>query len=61
MKFKETHTTELKKSLTQLDDALKSICSFLNHKGGIVYFGVDDKGRIIGLQVSSNTLRKISQ
>ena len=61
VKLKESHTVELKKSLSQLDDALKSICAFLNHKGGIVYFGVNNKGKIIGLDVSEKTLRKISQ
>lgn len=61
MELKESQTVELKKSLSQLDDALKSVCAFLNHKGGTVYFGVDDKGIIIGLEVSDKTLRKISQ
>jgi Predicted transcriptional regulator containing an HTH domain and an uncharacterized domain shared with the mammalian protein Schlafen len=44
-----------------LDEALKSVCAFLNHKGGAVYFGVDNDGKIIGLDVSDKTLRKISQ
>ncbi len=61
MELKESQTVELKESLSQLDDALKSICAFLNHKGGSVYFGVNDKGKIIGLEVSDKTLRKISQ
>ena len=61
VELKESHTIELKKSLSQLDDALKSVCAFLNHKGGTVYFGVDDKGKVIGLDVSDKTLRKISQ
>ena len=58
---KESHTTELKKSLAQLDVALKSVCAFLNHKGGTVYFGVADDGKITGLNVTDKTLRKISQ
>ena len=61
MNLKESQKVELKKSLSQLNEALKAICAFLNHKGGIVYFGVDDKGRIIGLDVTDKTLRKISQ
>lgn len=61
MKIKESHTTELKKSLSQLDESLKSICAFLNHKGGTVYFGVGNDGKIIGLDVSDDVLRKISQ
>lgn len=58
---KESHTTELKKSLAQLDVALKSVCAFLNHKGGTVYFGVANDGKITGLNVTDKTLRKISQ
>lgn len=61
MPLKESQTVELKRSLAQLGDALKSICGFLNHKGGMVYFGVNDDGRVIGLDVSDKTLRKISQ
>jgi len=61
VELKESQRVELKESLSQLDDALKSVCAFLNHKGGIVYFGVNDKGIIIGLDVSDKTLRKISQ
>jgi len=60
-KPKESHVTELKKSLSQLDDSLKSVCAFLNHKGGTVYFGVANDGEIRGLDVSDRTLRKISQ
>ncbi|PIU72197.1 hypothetical protein COS79_04190 [Candidatus Woesearchaeota archaeon CG06_land_8_20_14_3_00_33_13] len=55
VELKESQTVELKESLSQLDDALKSVCAFLNHKGGTVYFGVDDKGMIIGLEVSDKT------
>ena len=35
----ESETTEFKKSTAQLEKALKSICGFLNHRGGVVYFG----------------------
>ena len=34
----ESEEVEFKKSTAQLDRALKSVCSFLNHKGGRVYF-----------------------
>ncbi|MBI2547808.1 putative DNA binding domain-containing protein [Candidatus Woesearchaeota archaeon] len=62
MKFKESQTVELKESLARLNDALETICSFLNHRGGTVYFGVKDKdGKVIGTTVSDTSLRKISQ
>src|SRR3989338_5507974 len=61
MKLEESHTVELKKSVAQMNEALKSVCAFLNHRGGEVYFGVNDKGKITGIQSSDKTLRKISQ
>jgi len=56
----ESEEVEFKKSTAQLDRALKSVCSFLNHKGGEVYFGIS-KGKIVGQDVSDQTLKSISQ
>ena len=56
----ESEEVEFKKSTAQLDRALKSVCSFLNHKGGRVYFGIS-KGKIVGQEVSEQTLKSISQ
>ena len=56
----ESETTEFKKSAAQLGKALKSICGFLNHRGGVVYFGIDD-GKVVGQEVSDRTLKSISQ
>ena len=57
----ESETVEFKKSTAQMERAIKTICSFLNHKGGIVYFGISDKNEIIGQDVSDSTLKLISQ
>jgi len=56
----ESETLEFKKSTAQLEKALKSICAFLNHKGGVVYFGIDN-GKVVGQEVSDNTMITISQ
>ena len=56
----ESEEVEFKKSTAQLDRALKSVCGFLNHKGGKVYFGIN-KGIIVGQAVSDQTLKSISQ
>ena len=56
----ESEEVEFKKSTAQLDRALKSVCSFLNHKGGRVYFGIT-KGKIGGQEVSEQTLKSVSQ
>jgi ATP-dependent DNA helicase RecG len=56
----ESETIEFKKSTAQVEKALKSICGFLNHKGGRVYFGIDN-GKVVGQEVSDQTLKSISQ
>lgn len=61
MFYEESENIELKKSISRLPDALKSICAFLNHKGGSVFFGVTSSGEIKGMDVSDNVLMKISQ
>lgn len=63
-KLKETESEilEYKKSTALLKEGLFSITSILNkHNKGSLYFGVSDNGEIIGQQVSSKTLREISQ
>lgn len=60
MKPMESETVELKKSTAQLERALKAVCAFLNHKGGTIYFGINDHGEIIGQDVSDSTLKNIS-
>src|SRR3989344_7090214 len=62
MNLKESEQLELKKSLSQLENSLKTICAFANHKGGSIYFGIDDKnGIILGQQATDLNFRKISQ
>jgi ATP-dependent DNA helicase RecG len=60
MVLSESETVELKKSTAQLGRALKAACAFANHKGGTIYFGIGDRGEIIGQDVSDATLKKIS-
>ncbi|RLF32490.1 MAG: hypothetical protein DRN08_06585 [Thermoplasmata archaeon] len=56
----ESESLEFKKSTAQLEKALKSICAFSNHKGGVIYFGIDN-GKVVGQEVSDNTMITISQ
>jgi len=56
----ESESLEFKKSTAQLEKALKSICAFLNHKGGVIYFGIDN-GKVVGQEISDKTLKTISQ
>ncbi|NOQ55548.1 MAG: hypothetical protein GQ477_01945 [Nanohaloarchaea archaeon] len=57
----EDETIEFKRSTAQTDRALRTICGFLNHKGGTVYFGISDKNELVGQQVSDSTLKSLSQ
>ena len=62
MTFKESETIELKKSTSKLKEGIKSIAAILNkHEEGELYFGVTDKGNIIGQDINNKTLRDISQ
>ncbi len=60
--MKESETLELKKSTSELKEAVISIVSILNkHQKGELYFGVNRDGEIVGQTVTENTLREISR
>lgn len=61
MTFHESDTVEFKKSLALIEPALKSVCGFLNHHGGIISFGRTNSGAIVGLDPADHSLRKLSQ
>lgn len=61
-KFQETETVELKKSTSELKEAVISIVAMLNkHQRGEVLFGIRSDGAVIGQQVSDKTIRDISK
>ena len=58
----ESESLELKKSTSELKEAIESIAAILNKHGrGELFFGVKNNGETAGQQVSDVTLRKISQ
>lgn len=60
--MRESETIELKKSSSELKEALVSISAILNKHGkGEIYFGVKNDGAVVGQSVSETTLRKISK
>lgn len=62
MKYKESETTELKKSTSEIKEAIIAISAMLNkHNHGEVYFGIKNDGCIIGQEVGNRTLRDISR
>ncbi|MBO7595488.1 MAG: putative DNA binding domain-containing protein [Bacteroidales bacterium] len=56
MIFTETETTELKQKLTET--LVKEIVAFLNTAGGTIYVGVDDKGKVCGIDKLDENLKK---
>lgn len=56
----ESETLEFKKSTSLLKEAVRTLCAFANHHGGYVVFGIDDRGRALGQQVSDDTLKNIA-
>lgn len=60
--LKETETIELKKSTSELKEAIISIASILNkHNAGEVYFGIRNNGEITGQDITENTIREVSK
>jgi ATP-dependent DNA helicase RecG len=55
----ESETQEFKISTGQRSEAAKTLCAFLNLKGGRILFGVDLTGSVVGQDVTDSTLAKI--
>ena len=58
---KECGRVEFKETTGQLERGMETLCAFLNGEGGTVLFGVTDKGKIIGQDVSDKTRRDIAE
>lgn len=58
---KEGGRVEFKETTGQLERGMETLCAFLNGEGGTVLFGVTDKGKIIGQEVSDKTKRDIAE
>ena len=62
MKFKETEKLELKKTTSELKEAIISVVAMLNkHKKGKIIFGVKSSGDVVGQDVNEKTLRDVSK
>ncbi|MBI5065188.1 putative DNA binding domain-containing protein [Candidatus Woesearchaeota archaeon] len=60
--LKESETVELKKSTSELKEAIISVVAILNkHNRGELYFGVKNDGSIVGQDVTEKTLREVSK
>jgi len=60
--IKESEMVEFKESLSELKEGGQTLCSFANHKGGVLYFGIKNNGDVLGIQnITSRTLTNITQ
>ena len=58
--LKERETVELKASLSLTKEILQSISAFANTKGGKILIGVDDSGKVLGVQIGKDTLENFA-
>ena len=62
MKLIESETLELKKSTSELKEAVISIAAILNkHQRGRLIFGVKNNGAVVGQDITEKTLRDVSK
>src|SRR3989338_7718558 len=62
MKFKESETIELKRSTSELKEAVISIAAILNKHGkGELYFGIKDDGAVVGQATGKDTIKDITE
>ncbi len=50
---------EFKETTGQLNRGMETLCGMINGSGGIVVFGVNSKGKLIGQEISDKTTRDI--
>ncbi len=55
----ESVDVEFKETTGQLYRGMETLCGMINGYGGIVVFGVNNKGKIIGQEISDKTTREI--
>ncbi len=59
--YKEDERIELKKSLAQLKEGIISLSAMLNKNYcGELYFGINDEGKIVGLQLGKKTISDLT-
>lgn len=57
----ESVDVEFKETTGQLSRGMETLCGMINGCGGIVVFGVSNKGKIIGQEVGDKTTREIGE
>ena len=57
----ESETLEFKGARSPVDAIARSVCAMLNQQGGIVLWGVDDRGRVSGLSQPETKVQELTQ
>jgi ATP-dependent DNA helicase RecG len=52
--FGESETIEFKNSLSEMDQILETISAFSNTKGGNIFIGLADDGKINGVELGKD-------
>jgi len=60
IKQPESETFEKKPSLSDIGRMVEVVSSFANSKGGKILVGVSDKGKVIGVDISKNTVERLT-
>ncbi len=60
--MKESETVEFKKTISEIKEAVISMAAMMNKQGhGTIYFGISDKGTVLGQMIGHETLQVVSQ
>lgn len=57
----ESDVLEFKKSTSELESAARTLCAFLNQKGGMVLLGISNNGKLLGQDISDGTRQEIAR
>lgn len=52
---------EFKETTGQLNRGMETLCGMINGRGGIVVFGINNKGNILGQYISDKTTREVGE
>jgi len=60
IKTGETETVEFKKSLSEWKEIIETISAFSNTKGGIIFVGLDNDKKLIGVKLGKGTIEELT-
>lgn len=56
----ESETIEFKKSLSESKEMIKTISAFANTKGGRIFVGVSNYGKVLGVEIGKDTVERLA-